>query len=77
MDLAYSVIDSLENDILDLKADFREQLDRESRRREDLQELVYDLQKQLEALQKYVEALENAAHHGATKHVPNWRTNYS
>ena len=46
MDLAYSVIDSLENDILDLKADFREQLDRESRRREDLQELVYDLQKQ-------------------------------
>lgn len=57
MTLAYSVIDSLENDILDLKADFKEQLDRESRRREDLQELVFGLQKQVVALENAMDRM--------------------
>ena len=75
-------LNSLENDVIDLQANFREQLSRERQRRENLQEIVYDLQKQVVALENAMDRMvaplwSRFGEPERKTRQPNWRSECS
>lgn len=75
-------LNSLEMNMLDMQKDFEELLNRERRRREDLEEIVFDLQKQVQALENAMDRMVAPLWSRFGEPVrktrqPNWRSECS